>query len=124
MEKKYKYQFDDSTGIFYKYYYGSIQIEDILQSWENAFAKNLIPKETKGFILDYRNSHFNMNVGEHSSISAFYKNHLEIFGNLKIAILTEDPKDIVVPMLVQTEDNGYSSKPFSTLEAATDWVLS
>lgn len=124
MDKKFKYRFDSSLGILFKYYYGLINIKDIESSWEYAFENGLIPKETKGFILDYRNSNFNIRIQEYTAISDFYKKHLDIFGNFKIAILTEEPRDIVIPMLVKTEDEGYSSRPFSTLESAIEWVLS
>ncbi len=123
MESKFKYQFDSSTGILFKYYFGLITIEDIESSWEYAFANNLIPKETKGFILDYRDSNFNLQIDEYKAIAEFYKKHLDIFRNFKIAILTDDPIDIVIPMLVQTEEEGYYSRPFSTLESAINWVL-
>jgi hypothetical protein len=123
MEKNFKYQCDSSLGILFKYYYGLISIEDIESSWEYAFENGLIPKEAKGFILDYRNSNFNMKIEDHALIVEFYKKHLDVFGNLKIAILTEGSKDIVIPMLVSKEDDGYSSRPFYSLEAAIVWVL-
>ena len=124
MDKKFKYQFDNSLGILFKYYYGLISIEDIESSWEFAFENNLIPKEIKGFILDYRNSNFNIEIEDYSKIADFYKKHIDKFGNFKIAIITEESKDIVIPMLVRFKDEGYSSKPFSTLESAIKWVLS
>jgi len=124
MEKKFEYQFNNSLGILFKTYYGLITIEDIESSWEYAFENGLIPKEKKGFILDYRNSNFNIKINEHTLIANFYKKHINIFGNYKIAIITEEPRDIVIPMLVESQDEGYSSKPFSTLEAAIAWILS
>lgn len=124
MKKKFKYQFNSLLGILFKYYYGLITIEDIESSWEYAFKNGLIPKDVKGFILDYRNSNFNMEVEEYNKIAYFYKKHIEVFENCKIAILTEEPKDIVIPILVNSKDQGYSSRPFSTLNSAIDWVLS
>ncbi|MCK3684091.1 hypothetical protein [Maribellus sp. YY47] len=123
MDKKFEYQFDSSLGILFKCYYGLIDIEDIVSSWEYAFENNLIPKQGKGFVLDYRNSNFNIKIEEYTAIVDFYKKHLDIFGGFKIAIITEEARDIVIPILVETKDDGYSSKPFSTLEAATKWVL-
>lgn len=124
MNKKFKYKFDDSLGILYKYYYGLISIQDIESSWEYAIDNNLIPKETKGFILDYRNSNFDIKINEYTAIPNFYKKNLDIFGGRRIAILTEEPKDIVIPILIKTKDKGYLSKPFSTLESAIAWILS
>jgi hypothetical protein len=123
MDKKFKYRFDRSLGILYKYYYGLITLEDIESSWEFAFDNGCIPKDVKGFILDYRKSNFNIKIEEHIAIANFYKRHLEVFGNLRIAIITEEPKDIVIPILVKSKDDGYCSKPFSTLESAIEWVL-
>ena len=56
-------------------------------------------------------------------IADYYKNHLDIFNKRKIAIISENPKDIVIPYLVQTKDKGYISHPFSTIEGAVEWVL-
>ncbi len=124
MEKNFKYHFDSSRGLLFKFYYGLITIKDIESSWEYAFENGLIPKEVKGFILDYRKSNFDVKIDEYRAIPNFYQKHIDIFGGLKIAILTEDPKDIVVPILVEMEDEGYFSKPFTTLESAIRWVLS
>jgi len=124
MENKFKYSFSNSTKILTKTYFGSITIEDIESSWEYAFENELIPKEKKGYILDYRNSNFKINIREYMAISDFYKKHIDVFRNYKIAVITEDPSDIVIPLLVETQDQGYKSKAFSTVEAAINWVLS
>ena len=124
MEKKFDYKFNNSLGIIFKTYYGPITIEDIESSWKHAFENDLIPKEKKGFILDYRNANFNFEIEENILIANFYKKHIDIFRNYKIAIITENSKDIVIPILVESLDEGYHSQPFSTLEAAITWILS
>ncbi len=57
-------------------------------------------------------------------IANFYNNNLEVFGNSKIAVIIIMPQGIVIPILVNTKDNGYDSRPFSTFEATTKWILS
>ena len=121
---KWKYEYNTEFGVLFKYYYGSIGIDDIIISWKQAFEKQLIPKEVKGFILDYTQASFNLEHHEHVKIAEFYQNNLEVFGNHKFAILTKNPKDIVIPILVKSKDKGYSSRPFTTLPAALNWVLS
>lgn len=123
MNKKYRYEYDRDLGILFKYYYGLISIEDIESSWIYAFENNLIPKEVKGFVLDYRKSNFNIKIEEHVKIAEFYKKHLDVFGGFKIAIVTEDANDVVIPILVEEKDEGYISKPFSLFDAAVNWVL-
>lgn len=124
MVNKFKYRYDETTGILYKYYYGSITLGDINSSWDHAIANNIIPPDTKGFVLDYRNASFEIEVRKSYKIGEYYRQHLDIFGNKKIAILTDSPKDIVIPILVEKKDDGYSSHPFTTLEGAVSWVLS
>jgi len=120
---KFKYEFNSSLGILFKYYYGEITIEDIINSWNYAFENNLIPDDNKGFILDYRQASFRIGAHEYKEIPKFYKLHPEIFFNRKIAIITLSPKDIVIPYLVKKQDDGYYSRPFSTHESAINWIL-
>lgn len=123
-DSKFKYKFNSSKCILFKYYYGSITIADIKSSWEHAFENNIIPKDTKGFILDFQNATFEIEIDEHIEIADFYKNHIDIFGDIKIAMLSNEPRDVAILILVESKNDGYYSKPFSTVEAATRWVLS
>ncbi len=123
MENKVKYFFDEESCILFKYHFGNICFDDIKNSWNEAINKNIIPNEVKGFILDYRNATFDMSPDEHKKIANFYQSNINTFGGHRIAIITIDPKDMVIPILVEYKDRGYQSKPFSTLEAAKNWVL-
>ncbi|RZT97572.1 hypothetical protein EV201_2245 [Ancylomarina subtilis] len=123
MNDKFKFEFDSETSILYKNYYGLITVEDIISSWEQAINNKLIPNHVKGFILDFRKSTFDFEVSRYIEISNFYKKYLHVFGGSKIALITVDPKDLVIPVLFQAKEDGYKSKPFSTLEAARDWIL-
>jgi len=123
LEEKISYRFDTTTGIVIKTYHGSITLSDIHNSWLRAFSQESFPLENKGFVLDYREAVLDMEIRENASIADFYKRHLRYFGNKKIAIVTENPNDIVIPMLVREKDSGYESRPFSTMEAALQWVL-
>ncbi|MDA3880619.1 MAG: hypothetical protein PF436_09545 [Prolixibacteraceae bacterium] len=122
MENTFKYFFNEKTKIFYKYYLGNISFDDIQNSWDNIISNNLIPDETVGFIIDYRDATLQMESAEHQKIVTYYQKNIEIFKDKKIAIITEDPKDIVIPTLVRLKDKGYSSKPFSTESAAINWI--
>ncbi len=64
-----------------------------------------------------------MSPKDHTKIVTFYRNNIATFGGHRIAILTDDPKDLVISVLVELKDKGYKSKPFSTEEAAKKWVL-
>ncbi len=124
MNEKFDYRFDRKHGILYKFYFGDITIKDIESSWELAKVKNLIPEGTKRFLLDYRKATFNMSYREYPKIIEYYKNNLEIFRNTKIAIVTQNEKDVIIPTLVHSKDNFYKSEPFYTENAAVQWLLS
>ncbi len=123
--ENFNHKFDKKSQILYKYYTGEISIKDITDSWRSMIENDLIPKDTKGFILDYRDARFSIHVknSEHKEIPNFYQQNLNIFQGTKIAIVTENPKDITIPVLVKEMDDGYMSQPFTTIEAAINWIL-
>ena len=123
MSEKFKYHFDKQTGIMYKYYYGAITLEDIFSSWDYAISNNIIPIETTGFILDYREANLNIELTKYGKIAEYYYQHLDTFGNKEIAIISQNPKDIIISDLVESKDSGYASRPFYTAEAAISWIL-
>lgn len=124
MEDRFSFRYDPDTGIFYKTHYGKTSIQEITASWEKAINERLIPPEVKGFILDYRQASFDLPEQSYLKVPAFYREHLEVFGGFRIAIITVSPEDVVFPYLIAERDQGYESKPFSTEEAAIAWVLS
>lgn len=97
-------------------------LENIYSSWDELIEQNIIPNETKGFIVDYREAHFQFDVTKYHFISDYYKKNIEIFGKRKIAILSETPKDVALLILVQLKDNGYKTNPFTTLPSALNWI--
>jgi len=123
MKDFYKYELNSELNILYKYYYGPISLDDIFSSWEHAFDNNIIPKDIKGFILDFRKSTFDFKVDRFIDISNFYKEHIDVFKGTKIGLISVKPNDVVIPILFTTKDKGYTSAAFSTDQAAIDWIL-
>jgi len=123
MSDFYKYDLNSELNILYKDYYGPISIENIFSSWEHAFTNNIIPSDIKGFILDFRKSTFDFRAEKFIEIANFYKSHIDFFKGKKVALISTNPNDLVVPLLFNTKDKGYSSKSFSTKEAALNWIL-
>ena len=120
--KNYTYYFDKNNCILFKKYVGDITLEDIYSSWTKIILDKIIPGETLGIVVDYRKAHFQFEVNKYYLISNFYKDNIETFGNRKIAILSQRPRDMAVLILVQLDDEGYSTKPFSSLKAAIQWI--
>tara|TARA_R110001583_G_scaffold12056_4_gene53757 strand:+ start:12749 stop:13123 length:375 start_codon:yes stop_codon:yes gene_type:complete len=123
MSNFYKFELNSELNILYKNYYGSISIENIFSSWEHAFSNDVIPSDIKGFILDFRESTFDFKTERFIEIVDFYKRNIEFYRGKKVALISTNPSDLVVPILFNSKDKGYSSKSFSTQEAALDWIL-
>lgn len=118
----FKHSFNPTNRIFYKIYEGTITIDDIKTSWLKLFNEEIIPEEAIGFILDYSGANFSLNLNEYNKIAEFYKDNLAYFMNTRIGIITNNPRDVVIPTLVKTLDDGYESKPFSSISNAEKWI--
>lgn len=119
--EKFKYEYKDC--IVFKSYFGLITVNDVKESWLYAIEKDIFPAETIGFVLDYRAAQFDIEPGQHVEIPEFYQQNPNVFGNKRIAIVTVNPEDVVYPMLIRLLDQGYESRPYSTMDAAIQWVL-
>ena len=123
MDPKTEYKFDKSTGILYKYYHGIVTLDVIISSWEYAINSNIIPKKVRGFILDFRGTTLKLNIKETSDIAAFYNQHPDIFKNKKVALIMQEPEQVVFPIIIESENIEFSPRPFYTEEAAVKWIL-
>ncbi len=121
--EKSTFAYNEEKGILTKKYFHQINIEDIESTWVQAFNSKSVPLGTKRFVLDYRDASFDLNPKDYIRIPEFYKKHVDIFSFAKIAVLTDNPKDLIIPILVEAKDKGFFSRPFSTMEAATSWLM-
>lgn len=113
--------YNKEEQIFYKFYEGEINVEDVILSWKKNIESREIPEESIGFILDYTNAEMKFKDGHHK-IPEFYKDNIETFGGKSIAIITTTPQNTVYPYLISMEDSGYISRPFSSIETARKWI--
>lgn len=124
MNTLFEYEYDEFSGILYINFCGEVTVSDICSAWEYVFENNLITSKVKGFILDHRNATLNFNTSDYQEVACFYRENKVIFRNLKIGTITEDPKGVVIAILIESEVVGFPIKPFSTVGGAVNWVLS
>lgn len=122
MSSKMDYQYDDETGIFYKFYYGNIYLTDLMLSWEYIIKKKAIPQFTKKFILDYRKGVLIAGPDAVKNIAELYTKYDHIFSGSKVALIMEEPDQVIFPILVNEEQSLVKFKPFYTVEAAIEWL--
>lgn len=115
-------QYDAATGIFYKFYSGSVEFDDIVHSWNEIIENGLIPEKTHKFLLDYSKANYVSGPETARKIAQFYKQNQRIFSGAKIALIMQRPNQVIFPILVDAECAFMSVKPFYTLDAARNWL--
>lgn len=117
-----KCHYDPETAIFYKHYSGNILLKDILDSWNEILKNNLVPKDTRRFIIDYTKANIIAPPEASRSIAAFYSTHPETFTGARIALIMQTPDLVVFPILVNEEQSIAQFSPFYTTKAAVRWL--
>ena len=117
------YNYDIVTKIMYKVHYGLISAQQITDSWQWAFTNNIIPQNTKRYLLDYRQAEFINPVRISSEIVRFYHANLMYFKDCKFAIVSDKSKNIATSLTVKKSDYSYQSEPFSFIELAIEWLI-
>ena len=111
--------FPDS--ILVRTFEGIVSANDILESWRNLDEKKLITPQIKGILNNLENCELTMNMEGFQQIMTFM-NQIDRLGNLKIAVVSNSPKSIVFPTMAEMQETKFMIKPFSTFEAAIDWI--
>ena len=114
---------DKQGRILSMHYTGTISVRDMENFWIEAISKELIKSDVKGFILDCGEAIFEIEEDETSLLTNFFRKNISIFHQKKFAYITKNPNQVIVPILLQEEEDNYESRPFSTKEAALDWLL-
>lgn len=122
IQSKTIYKYDNATQIFYKYYSGSVSIQDLRASWQEIIDNDGIPVNTKRFLLDYTKATYIVTARSAEDILEFYKSNKQIFRGAKIALIMQEPDQVVVPILVNESSSLATFKPFYTESAAVEWL--
>lgn len=118
-----QYYYEQSEGILYKTYIGPVNYAYFESTWKEAFTSGIAHEGIKRYIVDYTAARYDIKISEYIKIAEFYKEHIKFFQGARIAVIVASPHDIVIPILVETKDDGYASKVFTTVAAAKKWAL-
>ena len=117
---KHKYHPD---SILIRTFKGEVSSDDIIDSWKYLQQQNLFTENIKGVLNDLEDCDLTMGMEGFREIMNYMKEQDEIRG-LKIAVVTNSPKLIVFPSLGEVTEKPLNIKPFSTFEAAIEWITS
>ena len=102
---------------------GQVAVRDIIGSWQILLEQNQITEATRGVINNITGCELQMDLESFKELISFLKSN-EKFRRIKLAVISDDPRTIVFPTLGEKREQELKIKPFSTLDAAEEWILS
>ena len=108
-------------SILIRKFIGKTTSSDIIDSWEYLCKNNLIDKNIKGVITDLLECDLNLDI-ESFKIVLDYMEKQDCLKEIKCAVISNNPSTIVFPFLGEKHKNELKIKPFSTTDAAVNWI--
>lgn len=96
-------------------------LEDILDSWKKLIENNLITEKTIGILNDLSECKLCLNKDNFKKLICYLKS-VDIIKCKKLAVVCDNPKYIIFPMMAENNETELKIKAFSTIEAATEWI--
>ena len=101
---------------------GDIGVNDLIKSWEEFIQNNFLNERIKGVINDLSDCKLIMDFTDFDNLMNFLKKH-ECFKNIRLAVVSDNPKIIIFPTFGELKEKEINIKPFTTFEAATKWIM-
>ena len=101
---------------------GRVTFSEIYNSWQDMISSRLLNASLIGIINDFRELELDASINDVNKILKLIDDNYDIFKNIKIAVVVDSYKNIVFPMMVEKISKKVIIKPFSTFEAAEDWI--
>ncbi len=121
-KKNIQFDFDIKGSVLFKRHFGDVSFDAITEAWDWAFENKIVPEGTNRYLLDYRDALI-LDIAKSSElIVGYYRLHIDRFKGSKVAIVSTNPKNVALSMLMCRVDDGYTVKPFSTIEMALEWL--
>ena len=113
--------FHEQDGVIIRRFTGEVCFADMIESWKQLllYYKNL--QDYKGILTTYldadiKDEHANLNV-----VVEYLMNYVDRLKNLKIAVVENTPL-VTNTIIVSQRVKSLQIKPFSTMEAAMNWI--
>jgi len=111
----------EQNGVIVRRFSGEVRFEDMMESWNKLLASYTNLRDYKGILTNFLDAEIihednNMNV-----MVEFLKDYIDQLKNLKIAIVMNSPM-VTNTIIVGQRVKSLQIKPFSTVEAAMQWI--
>ena len=112
---------DYPDSILIRNFRGTVSVTEIIESWESLISNKMITPLLRGVINNITDCNLKMDMESFKTLAGYLKQNTSLKG-IKLAVIVTDPKMIVFPTVAQTAEKELKIKPFSTLEAAVEWI--
>lgn len=109
-------------SILIRNFIGKVDVNNIIDSWEYLHKNNLIDINIKGIINNLTGCELIMDMESFKILIAYLKKEDSI-KKIKLAVISDIPETIVFPFLGENQESELKIKPFSTMEAAVNWIM-
>ncbi len=112
---------DDQDGVIIRRFTGELKFEDILESWKKLLATYSNLEDFKGILTNFLDAEIKHEDKNLNVLVEFLKGYLDQLKDLKIAIVMDTPM-VTNTIIVGQRVKSLQIKPFSTVEAALQWI--
>ena len=117
------FSFDNSRKICYNSFSGSLSYDDLELSFRYLIHNKFLPETAKGILIDYRDTQIQSPIDIAQKLLSFLTGNHEVFNQKRIAFVSSTPDQVLIPMLMGESASSFESRPFSTIEAAENWLI-
>ncbi len=101
---------------------GDVDVDQIIASWEYLLSCGKLTVKVRGVINDLSNCNLIMDLVSFKKLAGYLK-RTEEFKSLKLAVVSNSPKNVVFPFIGETQIIELMIRPFSTETAAVNWIV-
>ncbi|MBN2638059.1 MAG: hypothetical protein JXR65_03110 [Bacteroidales bacterium] len=101
---------------------GKVEVKDIIDSWQYLLSLNILDDKVKGVINDLSHCDLNMDMDGFQQLMKYLKSK-SVFNAFKLAVVCDDPKTIIFPVMGGVQGDGLKIRPFTTMDAAVEWLI-
>ena len=113
--------FHEQDGVIVRRFSGEVCFEDMMDSWKKLLASYKSLKDYKGILTSFLDADIKEEDSNLNVMVEFLKGNLDQLKDLKIAIVMNTPM-VTNTIIVSQKVQSLQIKPFSTIEAAMQWI--
>ena len=109
------------NGVILRRFTGEVRLEDMMESWNMLLASYTSLKDYKGILTSFLDAEIIHEDNNLNAMVEFLKDYLDQLKDLKIAVVMNTPM-VTNTIIVGQQVKSLQIKPFSTVEAAMQWI--